>query len=202
MIGCRSILGAGLAMALAASAPAPSGAQPLEMNIMGGPGTGDFNTFARDISEMAERCGIALNVVESEGGLDNFIAVRRRPFTQFGLSRDDVLEFMDAYAQDDPAIAEARAGVRMVMPLHDEEVHLFAPRQIEGLADLEGKRVAIGPPGSGTFITASLILDLAGVEPAERVATDFAEMVPALMAGDVDAAFGVFAAPVRFPGQS
>lgn len=177
-----------------------AGAQDLELNIMGGPETGGFNRFAREISGMVERCGIRLGVVESQGGLDNFLAVRQRPFTQFGISREDVLEYMGTFAQDDPVVASAVSGVRVVMPLYLEEVHLFAGTDIESLQDLEGKRVGIGPPGSGTFITASLVLDLAGVEPAERVAIEFNRMVPGLFAGELDAAFGVFAAPVQFPG--
>ena len=44
----------------------------------------------------------------------------------------------------------------------------LARRDIAGLDDLAGKRVAIGVENSGTFLTASLILSLAGVEPADR----------------------------------
>ena len=47
---------------------------------------------------------------------------------------------------------------------------MLARREIAGLADLAGKRVATGAEGSGTRLTADLILDLAEVEPAERVA--------------------------------
>lgn len=188
------------ALAAGASSAQSQSRGDFELNIMGGPETGGFDRFAREISGMVGRCGVDLNVVESEGGLDNFLAVRRRPFTQFGISRDDVLEYMSTFAAEDPVVAEALAGVRVMMPLYAEQVHLFAGTDVESLQDLEGKRVSIGPPGSGTFITASLVLDLAGVEPAERVTTDFASMVPGLFAGEIDAAFGVFAAPVQFPG--
>lgn len=189
-------------LAVAVSMPWLSGAQEYEAEIMGGPATAGYNQLARDIADMAARCGVSLDVAESQGGLDNFLAVRQRPYTPLGLSRSDVLEYMETYAADDPAVAEALEGVRVVMPLHDEEVHVLARRDIGSLRDLEGKRVGIGPPGSGTFITASLLLDLAGIRTAERVAMGFNEMIPALFADQLDAAFGVFAAPVDLPGAS
>ena len=72
------------------------------------------------------------------------------------------------WGADDPGIARAILGVRIAFPLYNEEVHVLARREIATLADLSGQRVAIGVEDSGTFLTASLVLDLAGVEPAER----------------------------------
>lgn len=187
-------------LALAALVLSPAAAQEFDRAIMGGPTIGDYNQLARDIADLAGRCGIAMDVVESQGGLDNFLAVRKRPNTQLGISRSDVLEYMSTYAQDDPVVAEAVEGVRVVRPLHDEAVHLFGGVDIEGLEDLDGKRVAIGPAGSGTFITASLVLGLAGIEPAERVAIDFTQMIPALLGGEIDALFFVAPVPVDIRG--
>jgi hypothetical protein len=57
--------------------------------------------------------------------------------------------------------------------------------------------VATGAEGSGTRVTAGLVLDLAGVEPAERVALAPADALEALLAGEVDAIFEVAGAPVE-----
>jgi TRAP transporter TAXI family solute receptor len=81
--------------------------------------------------------------------------------------------------------------------LYPEVVQVAAGRDsgIAELADLAGKRVAVGPPGSGTRVVAEVILDAAGVVPAELVAEDFGAAALALASGEIDAAFGVLAAP-------
>ena len=46
--------------------------------------------------------------------------------------------------------------VRTILPLFEDVLHFIAPNgsEIMGVADLEGKRVAVGPPtsGSGKFV--------------------------------------------------
>lgn len=81
--------------------------------------------------------------------------------------------------------------------LYPEVVQVAAGEDagIASLADLAGKRVAVGPPGSGTRAVAEAILESAGVVPAERVAEDFGAAALALASGEIDAAFGVLAAP-------
>ena len=175
----------------------PAPADGFQKDIMAGPRTGTEMELANDISEMVGHCGIELDVIESQGGLDNFLGVRVRPNTQMGFSRNDVLEYVQTYAAEEPGIADALEGMRVVMPLHQEEVQILAGIDVDTLADLDGKRVAIGPPGSATFITASLILDLAGVEPAERLAMAWPRQLPALLDGEIDAMVYVDGAPTR-----
>ncbi|GAB3660347.1 TAXI family TRAP transporter solute-binding subunit [Glycomyces tarimensis] len=66
---------------------------------------------------------------------------------------------------------------------------------IETVADLDGKRVAIGPDGSGTQILTQTILDAAGVTPSETFADGFGDAAAKLRDGQVDAAFGILAVP-------
>ena len=190
------------AAGFAAISAAPVVAQDFQKTFMGGPTTGEYSQMAADVGALAGRCGISLDVVESEGGLDNLLAVRRRPFTQLGLSREDVLEYLSTFADSDPVIADVVQGMRIVMPLHDEEVHIAARSEIESLQDLNGKRVFIGPPGASSFMTATLVLDLAGVEPAERVSFGYERMMPALLEGEVDAVIFAAGAPLELPLQN
>ncbi|MBM9594864.1 TAXI family TRAP transporter solute-binding subunit [Roseitranquillus sediminis] len=173
----------------------PAEAQEFEKNIMTGGPSGTYIQFGRDVSAVAAECGLTLNVVESAGSLENFLAVRKRRFTQFGIVQSDVLEYLQTYASDDPDIARAIAGVRIMYPLYNEEVHVLATREVEGLQDLSGRRVAVGVEDSGTFLTASLILDLVGAEPAERVTIGPDASLEALLAGEIDAFFYVAGAP-------
>ena len=170
-------------------------AQDYGKTIMGGSGTGTYIQFARDISEVAGSCGIEVEALETEGGFENFLAVRKRPFTQFGMTQSDILEYVRTYAIDDPALQAASFGMRIALPLYDEEVHILASRDIEGVDDLDGRRVGVGPEGGGTLLTASLVLGLTGAEPSERVNAPFEEMLASLQAGELDAFFFVAGAP-------
>lgn len=174
---------------------APAEAQEFEKNILTGGPTGTYIQFGRNIADIAEGCDVTLNVRESAGSLENFLGVRKRRFTQFGIVQSDVLEYLRTFAADDPDIARAIAGVRIAFPLYNEEVHLLARREIGGLQDLEGQRVAVGAEDSGTFLTASLVLDLAEVEVGERVTINADEALERLLAGNLDAFFYVAGAP-------
>ena len=174
---------------------APAGAQEFEKNILTGGPTGTYIQIGRDLGREMGRCGLTLNVRESAGSLENFLGVRTRPHTQFGIVQSDVLEYLKTYASEDPSIARAIHNVRIAFPLYNEEVHVLARRDIADLQGLDGKRVAIGAEESGTFLTASLVLDLAGVTPGERVTTNPGDALPALLAGDIDALFYVAGAP-------
>ena len=170
-------------------------AQEYKRTIMGGPGTGTYIQIARDIGDLAASCGLDVEALETEGGFENFLAVRKRPYTQFGMTQSDILEYLRTYAANDPAIRNAAYGMRIALPLYDEEVHILARRDIETLDGLDGRRVGVGAEGSGTFLTASLVLGLTGVDPSERVSASFDEMLAELLEGELDAFFFVAGAP-------
>ncbi|WP_342076129.1 TAXI family TRAP transporter solute-binding subunit [Yoonia sp. SS1-5] len=170
-------------------------AQEFEKNILTGGPTGTYIQFGNDIAGLMGNCGQTLTVRESAGSLENFLGVRQRPRTQFGIVQSDVLEYLQTYSADDPAIARAIEGVRIAFPLYNEEVHILASKDITSLDDLAGKRVAIGVQDSGTFLTASLILDLADIGVAERLTIGPDDSFAQLQSGDIDAFFYVAGAP-------
>lgn len=170
-------------------------AQEFQKNILTGGPTGTYIQFGNDIADLMGTCGQTLNVQESAGSLENFLGVRKRPNTQFGIVQSDVLEYLQTYSSDDPAIARAIFGVRIAFPLYNEEVHILANKDIANLTDLAGKRVAIGVQDSGTFLTASLILDLAGIGVAETLSIGPDDSLAQLQSGDIDAFFYVAGAP-------
>lgn len=165
-----------------------------EKNIMTGGPAGTYIQIGRDIAGIGAQCGLTLNVVESAGSLENFVGVRKRRHTQFGIVQSDVLEYLKTYAANDPEIQQAVRGVRIMFPLYNEEVHLLARREIGSVRDLAGKRVAIGKEDSGTFLTASLVLDILRVE-ADRRPIGATEALDRLVAGEIDAFFYVAGAP-------
>ena len=54
--------------------------------------------------------------------------------------------------------------IRFITKLYNEEFHLLAHRNITSVQDLAGKKVNFGVAGSGTFMTASLVFDILGVD--------------------------------------
>ncbi|MGR3199350.1 MAG: TAXI family TRAP transporter solute-binding subunit [Paracoccus sp. (in: a-proteobacteria)] len=177
-------------------------AQDTQMSIMTGSPTGTYIQIGRDLNNLMQQCGQSLEVVESAGSLENFLGVRQRPNTQFGIVQSDVLEYMQTFASDDPAVARAIAGVRIAFPLYEEEVHILARNDIASFNDLNGKRVAIGVEDSGTFLTASLMLSLAGIEPSETLTIAPGDALPQLQSGDLDAFFYVAGAPAALYSEN
>ena len=62
--------------------------------------------------------------------------------------RNDVLAYISK--NQSRKLKRAASKLRLVHPLYNEEVHLLAKQDIRALADLTGKKVAIGRQGSGT----------------------------------------------------
>jgi uncharacterized protein len=69
---------------------------------------------------------------------------------------------------------------------------------IESVEDMAGMRIQIGPPGSGTEVSARAILEAAGIDPdtdVEVFQDTFGDAVDSLRDGVTDAAFGILALP-------
>ena len=181
----------GAAMLLAGAGQAAE----FERNIMTGGPTGTYIRIGQDIAGLGAQCGLTLNVVESAGSLENFAGVRNRRNTQFGIVQSDLLEYLKTFEANDAEIQDAVRGVKIMFPLYNEEVHVLARTDIATLEDLAGRKVAVGVRDSGTFLTASLILDILQVEAAERVLLNPDQALPKLEAGEIDAFFYVAGAP-------
>lgn len=173
----------------------PAQAVAFERNIMTGGPQGTYIRIGRDIAGLGQSCGLELNVRESAGSLENFVGVRNRKNTQFGIVQSDVLEYLKTFEANDPEVQQAVRGVRIMFPLYDEEIHVLARRDIAGIKDLAGKKVAVGVKDSGTFLTASLVLDILQVKPAEKLPLNPDAALPKLLSGEIDAFFYVAGAP-------
>ena len=184
-----------LCVILTAFVASPLAAQGVQGNIVTGVEGGTDLHIGEDIAKLGRECGLRLNARESAGSVENMRAVRDRRLTQLGIVQSDVLEYYQTFQGDDPDLRRLVRGIRIAFPLYDEEVHVLTRKDIEGLDGLGGRRVAVGLPDSGTRLTANLILDLAQVEPAERVDLAPDAALDALIAGDIDAFFYVVGAP-------
>ena len=185
------VLAAGAVMLMGSA----SHAAEFERNIMTGGPTGTYIRIGKDMAALGAECGLKLNVIESAGSLENFVGVRKRRNTQFGIVQSDVLEYLKTFEANDAEIQDAVRGVRIMFPLYNEEVHVLARAGLGGIRDLEGQKVAVGVKDSGTFLTASLVLDILQVKAAERLPLNPDQALEKLKAGEIDAFFYVAGAP-------
>ncbi|WP_325463467.1 TAXI family TRAP transporter solute-binding subunit [Pararhizobium sp.] len=184
-----------IATTLAALSFHPVAAAEFEKNIMTGGPQGTYIQIGRDVAALSRNCGQTLNVVESAGSLENFVGVRNRRSTQFGIVQSDVLEYLKTFEANDPEVQQAVRGVRIMYPLYNEEIHVLAKSDITGMKDLAGRKVAVGVKDSGTYLTSSLILDILQVKTGERVPLNPDAALPKLLSGEIDAFFYVAGAP-------
>jgi TRAP transporter TAXI family solute receptor len=96
---------------------------------------------------------VALTVHESTGSVSNVERVLTDKRYQYGITQLDALAYKGLSDQ------RAKDKIKMIMPLHDNDIHLIATPQsgIRNMADLQGKRVIVGPDGSGNWVTSQLI---------------------------------------------
>jgi len=84
--------------------------------------------------------------------------------------------------------------ITYVAKLFNEEVHLLARSEIKNIKELDGKRVSFGEEGSGTDITAALILKALSID-VQPVYLSAADAIKQLTSGELDAAIVIGGKP-------
>lgn len=130
--------------------------------------------------------------VQSTGSLDNIDKLLTDRNVQFGIVQQDALNFRKITQP------EAMKKIVMVFPFFSSYMHLVATEQsgIKSLADLAGKRVHIGPQGSGTWTTSQMTKALTGIEWQDFEERP-ADGIKALLDGERDAMFFVAGMPIK-----
>lgn len=127
--------------------------------------------IAEIVNQQSAEHGIKASAQTSKGSVDNINSLLAGN-SQFGIAQSDAqfnavngLAAWEGNPQD---------KLRFVFSLHPESVTLVAAADsgINSLADLKGKRVNLGEPGSGTRGNAEAILQAAGIAPSELAAAE------------------------------
>ena len=140
--------------------------------------------------------GINVTVVSTDGSKANIQGIQAGNY-KLGTVQSDVM----AYAWDGTRSFEKEGKVdsfRVVAGLYAESVQLVTMNpEIKSVADLKGKSVSIGAPGSGVYFNAIDVLTAAGLSESDIKAQyqSFADSADALKDGKIDAAFIVAGAP-------
>ena len=187
------VLIAALVMALAACGA--SGSARMTMGTGGTAGT--YYAFGGVLGQyMKNHANVDVTVVSTDGSKANIQGIAAGDY-QLGTVQSDVM----AYAWAGTRSFEADGAVnsfRVIAGLYAEAVQLVTmDPSIKSVADLAGKRVSIGAPGSGVYFNAIDVLSAAGLTENDIQAQyqSFADSADALKDGKIDAAFIVAGAP-------
>jgi uncharacterized protein len=178
------------------------------LGILTGAKNSTYFEFGEDISNIiGSVCGAKMEVYDTIGSLDNLKKLRKQPFVQLALVQHDVLSFIKVFRQDDKELQDWVDKYRYVFSLYPEEVHILTRKNsgIDSIEQLNGKRVAIGLPNSGTHLTATMLLNLVGVTiyPVELTPEAAIDKLAAATGdkAELDAAFYVVGKPTPYLDQ-
>lgn len=179
------ILGAVLAAASHYVRPLP----PRSVVMAAGPEGGVYAAMAKRYREKLQREGIELEIVTTRGALENLALLRAEP------RHVDI-----AFIQGGVGASGEDEGLEALGSVFYEPIFLFARRSLgaQRLADLKGRRIAIGPDGSGNRALALQLMAENGFDTRAPTLLPLAgaEARAALLAGTIDAAVFVIAHPL------
>jgi hypothetical protein len=175
-IGLVVVAAAWLAARLLQSAP------PSFIRMLSGPDGSSYRNMAEQYQKVIEKHGVKVRLVPSEGALDNLrrLADRQSPvdvgFVQGGLTEGVEIAGL------------VSLGTIMTQPM---TVYYRGAETIDRLTQLRGKRVAVGPEGSGTRALALRMLKANDLDDKALtlLPEHGEEAVRALEAGALDAGF-------------
>lgn len=158
--------------------PAP----PNKVVILSGPKDSSFDITATRYKKLIEAHGIKVEVRETDGSVENLKHLLDKRATA------DVGFVQTGLASDDKAPGLLSLGTIYIQPFM---VFYRGRENIERLTQLTGKRIAIGPDGSGTAVIATKMLaeNEMDKKDATLLSLDGDDAIAALAAGKVDAIF-------------
>ncbi len=160
-----------------------------------GPETGTYVTFGKDIANVMESRDQLVTVKPSSGSIDNIRQlVDRNGTVSLGIVQSDILGFMKRSDSDNTK--KVSNSLSLLFPFYDEEVHILARTSINGLRDLQDKRIVVGEEGSGNMLTAINLMALSEITTDHLLYMPPAEGVVAVLSGDADAMIFVGGKPV------
>lgn len=165
------------------------------MGVVTGSETGTYIKFGQDMARMAQREGLNLIVKESEGSLSNIERMDSSENAGIGIVQSDVLGFLSR--SNNPKMKRTASRLRLVFPLYNEEVHLYANKSVQSFSDLQGKRVVVGSLGSGNWLTSKNLMNMMGITPAEELQLNPVDGAKEILLGNADAMFYVAGKPVK-----
>ncbi len=159
--------------------PAP----PDTITIASGPNGSSFRLTAEKYRKILARNGVKLKILPSVGSLDNLMKLNNPAY------KVDVGFVQGGVAAGIPSDRLVSLGSVFHLPL---ALFYRGETLVDRISELTGKRLAVGPEGSGTHALALTLLKANGIEPGGETTLfnlEGEEAARALTEGKVDAAF-------------
>ena len=184
----------------AADAPADESSAPqgtgANLRFVTGGESGTYYAFGSVIAQHAtNNAGLTITAASSGGSQANVQEIEDGT-AELGFCQSDVM----AYAYEGTNLFDGAPVTcfSTLAALYQEQVQIVTcDPEIKSVADLKGKAVSIGAPGSGVYFNAVDILGVYGITEDDITATyqSFGDSTDALKDGKIDAAFVVAGAP-------
>ncbi len=193
----KKIIAMALAVVMVMALCACGGGGGTKMTMGTGGTAGTYYGYGGVLGQyITNNAGVSVTVVSTDGSKANIQGIDAGNY-QLGTVQSDVM----AYAWEGTRSFEKEGKIssfRTVAGLYAEAVQLVTmDPSIKSVADLKGKAVSIGAPGSGVYFNAVDVLTAAGLTEADIKAQyqSFADSADALKDGKIDAAFIVAGPP-------
>ncbi|MET8119581.1 TAXI family TRAP transporter solute-binding subunit [Micromonospora sp. NPDC005189] len=166
--------------------------EPTSIRIATGSPTAVYYAFGQSLAAILNRemPKVRASVVITAASAQNVQLVGSGG-AELGFTQADVL----------PATTAESPSVDAIARVYDDQLHLVTTGggPVRTVADLRGRRVSVGAPGSGTEITATRLLEVAqlGGDEVHRERLGLDVSVAALRSGRIDAFFFSGGLPVR-----
>ncbi|MEU4528781.1 TAXI family TRAP transporter solute-binding subunit [Micromonospora ureilytica] len=166
--------------------------EPTSIRIATGSPTAVYYAFGQSLAAILNRelPDVRASVVITAASAENVQLVGSGG-AELGFTQADVL----------PTSTAGSPTVDAVARVYDDQLHLVTTSggPVRTVADLRGRRVSVGAPGSGTEITATRLLEVArlGGDEVRRERLGLDDSVMALRSGRIDAFFFSGGLPVR-----
>jgi hypothetical protein len=198
LVTVLSLLLAGSLLASACGPAAPAAIAPTELVIATGGTGGTYYPLGAGLEKIIGKVAPTVKVsVQSTGASAANARMIGDKTAGLALIQNDVAAF--AYKGTEMFAGKPVENIRGVMSWYPETIQFVTLKEsgIKSIADLKGKRVAIGAQGSGTMVEALAILNSAGItkDNADFRYADFAQVAQELQNKTIDAGFVVAGIP-------
>lgn len=146
--------------------------------------------------------GVTVNAIETGASVDNLGRIFQGEM-QLGLTQNNTA--IDAVKGQGEFEGLAVDNVGWLGQLYPEAAQVITLESsgFESIADLAGKRISVGPPGSGTRAVAEIILSAHGIEEGDYTAFEesFGDARTKLQDGNLDASIEILGVPAGSLGE-
>jgi hypothetical protein len=163
------------------------------LTLATGPSDGTYIQIGRDIQRVAQKDGIKVEVLTTQGSFDNMVLLGDQK-VDLAIAQIDALGFFAKVMK--PQGIDVFGAIRVVLNLYPEEIHVLTNNSaINSFLQLQGKKVSFGPKNGGSALTGEALLEAYGMQ-VEKFYLDPKDALEGLRKKQLDGMIFVSGAPV------